>query len=152
MAAALCAAAGLAGCGGGPEPRGDGTPPVESGARQGPEVKHAGLVTIENEIQSALQAAPAGGPGGAQPNFNEVFAGAGKIARGADEIMADEPGSLGDEDRMRYEGFVAQLKQKAADLQAAAEQQQAFQARRAFSQLTASCVKCHNQFGAQTSR
>src|SRR5204863_301704 len=80
------------------------------------------------------------------PNFTEVFSGAATIAKGADAIFEDQPQSLADADRLRYEGLVQQLKEKAANLQAAAEQQQAFQARRTFSQLTASCVKCHSQF------
>ena len=151
----IAVAAFLAGCGGGHETRSDAGAPSEAAtpaATAAPAVHHAELKTVESDVQSALQGTGAAGaptqPGGAAPNFTEVFAGAGKLAKGADDILKDQPASLTDEDRVRYEGLVAQLKQRAADLQAAAEQQQAFQAKRSFTQLTASCVRCHSQFGA----
>lgn len=141
----------VVGCGGDRDKRGEGAPPSEGPAGVDV-VYHAELKTVEGKVQEALQGvgAPGGAPTtGGTPSFTEVFAGAGRLAKGADEILRDTPATLTDEERLRYEGLVAQLKQKAADLQAAAEQQQAQQARRAFLKLTASCVQCHEQFGAK---
>jgi hypothetical protein len=141
MLCALALAAALGGAGCGPQAKNDsGTPPVEQQpVAVAHSVRHAQLEAVEEKIQAAL--------GAATPNYGEVFSGATDVAKGAEDILGDEPTSLAEADRLRYEGLVSALKEKAANLQAAAEQQQAFQARRSFSQLTATCVKCHGQFG-----
>lgn len=136
---ALAAAAALAGCG--PKPVDAGKPPAEQPAAQARNIRHSQLKSVESKVQQALEAQ-------GTPAFTEVFSGAATIVKGADAILEDEPATLADADRLRYEGLVSQLKERAANLQAAAEQQQVHQARRSFSQLTASCVKCHSQFGA----
>jgi hypothetical protein len=141
----LAFGAALALCGCGPEARPEGKPPTEEPAKEVRAVKHADLQQIEAKLQESLgTSGPAAGL--AAPNFPDVFAGAEKIAKGADAILEDVPATLTDEQRQRFEGFVAQLKQKAADLQAAAEQQQIAPARRSHFQLKSSCVKCHDQF------
>ena len=60
------------------------------------------------------------------------------------------PASLRDEDKLRYEGLIAQLRDRATVLREAAAAGEKLKVSRSFQQLTASCVKCHNQFGAAT--
>jgi hypothetical protein len=125
-------------------------PPSESAAIT-KAVQHAGLKAVESKIQEALEASSPGGAGApaSGPNFSAVFEGASQLARGADVILEDRPENLTDQERLQYEGLVAQLKEKAADLQAAAEHQKTDLARRSFAQATSSCVTCHVTFWKQ---
>jgi hypothetical protein len=92
-----------------------------------------------------------GSPDGGQPNFPVVADGAAKMAAGADAILKDAPASLKDEDRLRYEGLVAQMKERATGLKAAADSKESFKSKRAYQQVTTTCVKCHSQFGSGAS-
>jgi hypothetical protein len=146
-----------AGCGGGKTRGNDGPPPVEETPAEGQPtppppseggagaLKHESLQEVVNEVSSARQ----GGADGTQPvDFGAISGAAQKIQDGAGEILNDAPGTLRDEDRVRYEGLIAQVKERAADLKLAAEARDKSRTDRSFLQLQSSCVRCHHQFGS----
>jgi len=143
-----------AGCGGGskradaPPPPAEATPapalptpePAPAGA-----LRHEPLQAIFDEISVARQ----GGADGTAPiDYAGIAANAQKIADGAEAIQEDAPATLKDEDRVRYEGLKAQLKERAAALKVAADAQDKNGSNRSYLQLSSSCVRCHQQFGA----
>jgi hypothetical protein len=136
---AIAAVAWAGGCGG--EPRAavrDAAAPVA--ARPPPRAAgHAGLDPIADRIQAALASKT-------PPDLAAVAADASRISGGADALYGDEPAWLADEDRVRYEGMVAQLRDRAAALQSAAEAGDVSRARERCYEVNASCVKCHGQF------
>lgn len=138
------------GCGGGAQKKPDdgppkeaapATPPAEAGPRT---IHHEQLREIENQIDAALGASA---DAANAPDFAAASAGAEKVKTGADDILKDAPATIKDEDRLRYEGLVAQLKERADGLAQASAAKDRMKASRSFQQLTASCVKCHTQFG-----
>lgn len=132
------------GCAGETRPDG-GAPPIE----KGPEVKlvqHARLEEVEGRIKLALFGAAGGGAPASEPAYAEALAGATEIATGADLILESAPETLAGPDRLKFEGMVASLKERAAALQKSAEERQAVSARRAFAKVQESCTKCHAEF------
>jgi hypothetical protein len=142
----------LGGCSGSADSRHDDQPPVpvrnsltdDSHPRA---VRHEPLADTEREIRDALAGAAGGG---AKPDYPRIAAAASRVAEDASGILEDAPASLRDEDRLRYEGLIAQLRERAVVLREAATAEEKLRVSRSFQQLTASCVKCHNQFGATT--
>jgi hypothetical protein len=101
--------------------------------------RHATLQPAVDGIQAALA-------GAAPQDFAAVATATAEIGAGADAVLDDAPATLADEDRVRYEGMVAQLRDRAADLEAAAGARSAHDAIDRFQRLTTSCVKCHKAF------
>ncbi len=148
-------------CGGGPEPKQDGDPPpadakpadsaaapdtapAAAPAAPARAIHHGALRDHEQEIDQALGA---GGEATKEPDWAAAQAAAEKLDARADEVLKDMPASIKDEDRLRFEGLVAQLKERAKGIAQAAAAKDKLKASRTFQQLTASWVKCHTQFG-----
>jgi hypothetical protein len=141
-AAALLAAAAAAwgsGCSG-PSPAAAEKPAPRARAVPPKPARHASLQPAVDAIHAALERTP--------QDVAAVASGTAQVRAGADGIIDDAPPTLADEDRVRFEGMVAQLRDRAADLEAAAAARDAHAALDRFQQLTTSCVKCHVQFGS----
>ena len=148
-----------AGCGG-PQTRPSEPPPQSQPASaepaaaepaeapsEGPRaLKHESMQSVTEEISTSVQGGLAGA--GAQTDFASIAANAQKIQDGADAILEDAPATLKDEDRVRYEGLKAQLKERAAALKTAADAKDKNGTNRSYLQLSRSCNQCHSQFGA----
>ncbi len=141
---ALVLALATAGCGGTDENKGGEVkdrPHVSDTPMEPSTVKHAPLSRLEERLDAAVAA----------PDFDLIQMDVNELEAGADAIQADRPATLSDEDQLRYEGLVAELKQKAGDLRKAAEAGNKHGVQRAFTQTTRACVSCHDSFGPKRS-
>jgi hypothetical protein len=132
----------LSGCPSTPD-NGDAPPPAEGpsgfaadGGADAASVSHASLRDVEKRAEQALGGAA--GPGGT-PDFAALGAAAAELEAGVEAVRQDRPAAAG----LSYDGLVDEMAESAAALRLASEQQNAFGARRAFHQLTGSCVRCH---------
>jgi hypothetical protein len=139
-AASLCLALALVGGCKDPEPGGNGTkPPPTNGGGAEKVVHHRPLKDVETRIEAAITG---GDNAGAAQAASDV------LAYGATDIRKDEPPGLSDENKLRYADLVSALEKRVTELKAAAEANETLKTRRGFQQMTASCVQCHDAFGA----
>jgi len=114
----------------------------QTGASEGPrEVTHKALEGVQESLEAAL-------PASGEIDYAAVSAAASAIHAGADAILDDRPATVQEDARPKYEGMVAELKERALALQAAGDGQQVISSRRGAGRVAASCVRCHARFAA----